>query len=178
LDFSRTRRLLDLGCGPGTYSIAIVERNPQIRATLLDLAGPIAEARRLAAERKMEDRLEFIAADAQHYTPGSPFDTVLISNMLHMIGPAGSVELLKRCFDMLTPGGRVIVQAQYLNDDRVSPRWATLLNIIQRVVTPNGRNHAIGETKGWMEQAGFRDVRHVSFSLWNVCSCLVGERPA
>ena len=94
-----------------------------------------------------------------------------------MIGPVGSTEFLKRCYSMLTPGGRLIVQAQYLNDDRVSPRWATLLSLIQRVATPNGRNHAIGETKEWMEQAGFWNVNYVRFSLWNVCSCLIGERP-
>jgi cyclopropane fatty-acyl-phospholipid synthase-like methyltransferase len=177
LDLSNTRRLLDLGCGPGTYSIAIVERYPQIQATLLDLPGPIAEARRLAASRNMADRVEFIAIDARDYTPDRPFDTILVSNILHMIGPVGSGELLKRCYHMLTPGGRLIVQAQYLNDDRVSPRWATLLNLIQRVATPQGRNHAIGETKEWMEQAGFENVKHVRFSLWNVCSCLIGERP-
>lgn len=177
LDFSQTRHLLDLGCGPGTYSIAIVERNPQVQATLLDLPGPIAEARRLAAARKMTDRLKFVATDAMDYTFEEPFDTVLVSNTLHMIGPAGSLELLKRCYQMLMPGGRVIVQAQYLNDDRVSPRWPTLLNLIQRVATPEGRNHAIGETKEWLEQAGFRNVQYVRFSLWNVCSCLIGERP-
>lgn len=177
LDFSQTRRLLDLGCGPGTYSIAIVQRNPQVRATLLDLPGPLAEARRLAAARQMADRLEFVAADAMHYTPDEPFDTILISNTLHMIGLAGSLELLKRCYHMLTPGGRVIVQAQYLNDDRVSPRWPTLLNLIQRIATPHGRNHAIGETKEWMEQAGLRNVQYMPISLWNVCSCLIGERP-
>lgn len=177
LDFSQTRRLLDLGCGPGTYSMAIVRRNPQVQATLLDLPGPIAEARRLAAARKMSDRLEFVATDAMSYTPEEPFDTILLSNTLHMIGPAGSLELLKRCHDMLTPGGRVIVQAQYLNDDRISPRWPTLLNLIQRVATPLGRNHAIGETKEWLEQVGFQNVQHVRFSLWNVCSCLIGERP-
>ena len=177
LDFSQTRRLLDLGCGPGTYSIAIVQRNPQVRATLLDLPGPLAEARRLAAARQMADRLEFIAADAMRYTPEEPFDTVLISNTLHMIGPAGSRELLKRCYHMLTPGGRLIVQAQYLNDNRVSPRWPTLLNLIQRVATPHGRNHAIGETKEWMEHAGLRNVQYIRLSLWNVCSCLIGERP-
>jgi cyclopropane fatty-acyl-phospholipid synthase-like methyltransferase len=94
-----------------------------------------------------------------------------------MIGPVGSLELLKRCHGMLSPGGRMIVQAQYLNDDRVSPRWPTLLNLIQRVATPNGRNHAIGETREWMEQAGFQNVQFVRFSLWNVCSCLIGERP-
>jgi precorrin-6B methylase 2 len=178
LDFSKTRRLLDLGCGPGTYSIAILERNPHIQATLLDLPGPIAEARRLAASRNMADRLEFVAIDARDYTPDIPFDTILVSNTLHMIGPVGSLELLKRCHDMLTPGGRLIVQAQYLNDDRTSPRWPTLLNLIQRVATPHGRNHAIGETKEWMEEAGFQNVNHVRFALWNVCSCLIGERPA
>ena len=178
LDFSQTRRLLDLGCGPGTYSIAIVERNPHVQATLLDLPGPIAEARRLAESRNMSSRLEFIAIDAREYTPADPFDTILVSNTLHMIGPGGSLELLKRCYDMLTPSGRLIVQAQYLNDDRVSPRWATLLSLIQRVATPHGRNHAIGETKQWMEQAGFRNVNYVRFSIWNVCSCLIGERPA
>jgi precorrin-6B methylase 2 len=177
LDFSQTRRLLDLGCGPGTYSIAIVERNPRVRATLLDLPGPIAEARRLAAARHMADRLEFVAADASRYTPDKPFDTVLVSNTLHMIGPAGSLELLGRCYQMLTPGGRLIVQAQYLNDDRVSPRWSTLLNLIQRIATPHGRNHAIGETREWMERAGFRNVQYIRFSLWNVCSCLIGQRP-
>ena len=177
LDFSQIRSLLDLGCGPGTYSIAIVERNPQVQATLLDLPGPIAEARRLAAERKMTDRLKFVATDAMDYTFEEPFDAVLISNTLHMIGPAGSIELLKRCYQMLEPGGRVIVQAQYLNDNRVSPRWPTLLNLIQRVATPEGRNHAIGETKEWLEQAGFQNIQYVRFSLWNVCSCLIGERP-
>jgi 3-hydroxy-5-methyl-1-naphthoate 3-O-methyltransferase len=178
LDFSRTRRLLDLGCGPGTYSLAIVERNPQVQATLLDLPGPIAEARRLAAARRMADRLEFVAADAAQYTPDEPFDTILLSNTLHMIGPEGSRALLKRCYQILAPRGRLIVQAQYLNDDRVSPRWPTLLSLIQRVATPHGRNHAIGETREWMEEAGFRNVEHVRFSMWNVCSCLIGERPA
>lgn len=177
VDFTPTRRLLDLGCGPGTYSIAIVQRHPHVRATLLDLPGPIAEARELAAARHMEDRLEFVAADALSYTPRERFDTVLVSNMLHMIGPAESNVLLKRCHDMLTPGGRLIVQALYLNDDRVSPRWPTLLNLIMRVATPNGRNHAIGETRTWMEEAGLQNVQHVRLSVWNVCGCLVGERP-
>ncbi len=178
LDFSQTRRLLDLGCGPGTYSMAIVERNPQVRATLLDSPEAIAEARQLAAERKMVDRLEFVAIDARKYTPDVPFDTILISNVLHMIGSEESLNLLKRCYHMLTLGGRMIVQAQYLNDDRVSPRWPTLLNLMQRVAFPDGHNHAISETKDWLEQAGFQNVQYVPFSIWNVNSCLVGERSA
>ena len=62
----------------------------------------------------MVDRFEFVAADAMTYTTDERYDTVLVSNTLHMIGPQGSIDLLKRCYQLLTPGGRVIVQAQYL----------------------------------------------------------------
>lgn len=178
LDFSNTRLLLDLGCGPGTYSLAIMERYPNIRAILLDLPGPIAEARRIVAKRGMSDRVEFVESDAMSFTDPGKFDTLLISNTLHMLGSKGSRRMLKHCRYLLSPNGRIIVQAQFLNDDRISPRWPTLLNLIQRVATPNGRNHAIGETTDWMTEAGFVDIEYVRFSLWNVCSCLIGTRPA
>jgi hypothetical protein len=28
-----------------------------------------------------------------------------------------------------------------------------------------------------MEQAGFRNLQYRRFAAWNVCSCLIGERP-
>ena len=178
MDFSSTRHLLDVGCGPGTYSLAILERHPQVQLTLLDLPGPIAVARRIVEQRRMSRQVTFIAMNALDYAPDQTFDTILLSNTLHMIGPEGSRALLSHLYDMLERGGRVIVQAQYLNDDRTSPRWPTLLNLIQRVATPTGRNHAIGETTDWLKQAGFANVDYVRFSVWNVCSCLVGTRPA
>jgi SAM-dependent methyltransferase len=177
LDLSGARTLLDLGCGPGTYALSILERNPDLHATLLDRAGPIAEARRIVAARGMSERVEFVVHDAMTYAPGRTFDVVLVSNTLHMIGPAGSAQLLRHCYELVSPSGRLVVQAQYLDDSRTSPRWPTLLNLIQRVATPHGRNHAIGETSGWLAAAGFVDVKHVWFSAWNVNSCLIGYRP-
>ena len=177
LDFSETKTLLDLGCGPGTYSFAILDRYANVRATLLDLPGPIAEAKRIAAERGMEKRVRFIASDGMSFEPEDDYDTLLLSNTLHMLGPTKSKELLRRCFELITPGGRIIVQAQYLNDDRTTPHWPTLLNLIQRIATPDGRNHAIGETKEWLEGAGFDNIHYLRLSLWNVCSCLLARKP-
>ncbi len=176
LDFSKTSRFLDLGCGPGTYSLAIVESHPNVTATLLDLPGPIEKARKIVAERNMQDRVQFVSCDARDYEPEEPFDTMLVSNMLHMLGPEASNELIQRCAGMLETGGRLIIQAQFLNDDRVSPRWATLLNLLQRVATPNGRNHALEESSRWMQDAGFTDIQHIRMSSWNVNSCLVGTK--
>jgi cyclopropane fatty-acyl-phospholipid synthase-like methyltransferase len=125
----------------------------------------------------MTERVEFVVHDAMTYAPDCTYDVVLVSNTLHMIGPEGSAKLLKLCYNLVSPGGRLIVQAQYLNDSRTSPRWPTLLNLIQRVATPHGRNHAIGETTEWLEAAGFVNVKHFRFATWNVNSCLIGYRP-
>lgn len=176
VDFSRTATMLDAGCGPGTYSLAVAERHPGLHVTLLDLPGPIEEARVLAAARGLEARCEFVACDAFDYFPTTPFDVVLISNTLHMLGASASQELLKHLFSMVAPGGRIIVQAMYLNDDRTSPRWPALLDLVMKVITPTGRNHTVQETMGWLTAAGFIDLDYVPMSLWNVCSCVVGYR--
>lgn len=177
LDLDGVETVLDLGCGPGTYALAILERCPNVRATLLDLAVPIEDARRIVASRGMTDRVEFVVSDAFSYDPSVGFDLVLISNTLHMLGPDLSEKLLARAVRFVAPGGRLIVQAQFLHDDRVSPRWPTLVNLVQRVATHHGRNHALGETRAWMEAAGFVDIEHVRFSAWNVNSAMVGRRP-
>lgn len=177
VDFSDARTLLDLGCGPGTYALAVAAKYPHLHATLLDLPGPISVARDIVKERGMSDRVDFIEADGLTFESKGTFDVVLISNVLHGLGIKASIELLKRVYDIVTPGGRLIVQAQYLNDDRTSPRWPTLLNLVQLVRGTDSRNHAIGETTEWMRQTGFTDIKHTRFSLWNVNSCLIGRRP-
>ena len=95
-----------------------------------------------------------------------------------MLDPEGALVMLKLCSSLMSPGGQIIVQAQYLNDDRTSPRWPALLNLMLRVATPDGRNHTIGETAEWLREAGFTEVRHVPFSLWSVCSCLTARKPS
>src|SRR5262249_47687317 len=86
-----------------------------------------------------------------------------------------SPALLARCCELLMPGGRIVVQAQFLDNERTSPRWATLLNLMQCVASAEGQNHTIAETREWLERAGFRNVRQVRFSVWNGSGCLVGR---
>jgi precorrin-6B methylase 2 len=177
LDLTGARRLLDLGCGTGSYALALLEAYPALHATLLDAAGPIATARRLVAERGLTDRVEFVVADALRYTPSELSDVILVSNILHMIGPEESARLVDRCASMLVPGGRLVIQAQFLNDDRVSPRWPALLNLVEVVATPHGRNHTVRETRLWMEAAGFTGIAYLPLSVWNPASLLIGWRP-
>ncbi|GJM20511.1 MAG: methyltransferase [Planctomycetota bacterium] len=174
LPLDGVRHLLDVGCGPGSYAMAFLDANPQLHATLLDLPGPIEIARGYVAERGLQARVSFAAADALQYTPERPVDMILVSNILHMLGPERSRALLARCFEMLQPGGRLVLQAEFLHADRRSPRWPTLLNLIMQATTEGGRNHSVDETSAWLAEAGFSDIEHQRLSPWNVNSVLLG----
>lgn len=176
-DFTADRTLLDVGCGPGTYSLSCLPGNPDLTATLLDLPGPIEVARTQVLERGLADRVHLVAGDARTHEAEQAFDVVLVSNMLHMVGPNDSPALLKRCLGFLKPGGRLLVQAEYLDEGRTSPRWPALLSLILQIGTKDGRNHDLTETTGWLRQAGFADIEHVKLSPLNVNSVLVAHRP-
>lgn len=177
IPLSGVRHLLDVGCGPGSYALAFLEQNPELHATLLDLPGPIEIARGYVARAGLQARVSFAAADALEYTPERPVDMVLVSNILHMLGPERSRALLARCFEMLEPGGRILLQAEFLHADRRSPRWPTLLNLIMQATTEGGRNHSVDETSEWLAAAGFVDIEHQRLSPWNVNSALLARRP-
>jgi hypothetical protein len=54
-DFSRHRRVLDVGGGTGSFLIAVLRRHPTLQATLFELPGACAVARRRLATRGRRD---------------------------------------------------------------------------------------------------------------------------
>ena len=52
-DFSGRRRLLDVGGGPGTYSIALVQQTPGLTSTVLDLPGVLEVTREIVEQTRL-----------------------------------------------------------------------------------------------------------------------------
>ncbi len=150
--------LLDLGGGAGTYAIALCRRWPKLQATLLDLPIAIELARETTAKTDVHKRIALVEGD-YHVDPfGGPFDVVFASNVVHMEGEAGLKSLLKRAFDALHPGGRLVIRDMLLADDRTGPKGAVFsLNMLLQ--TEGGRCYSAGELSGWLREAGYRDVR-------------------
>lgn len=179
VDFSKAKTFLDVGAGPGMYSFAIAERFPHLAVTLLDLPGSLDVAAKHVAERGYEERVKLVTGDATKWVPDAPFDAVLISNMLHMLGTPTAKALIRHAYEhLVAPGGMLIIQGQLLNDERTSPRWPTLLNLMVRVSTTHGRNHSIAEAVDWLREAGFTDIEQPSFSAFNLNRIVIGRKRA
>ena len=176
LDTSECATLLDLGCGPGTYAFHLGLRNPRLELYLLDLPGVLEVAKEVQARFSLENEVHYLPLDAlKDEIPGS-YDAVLVSNTLHMLGERESRRLIRRLYASVNEGGSLIVQAQFLHDDRMGPRWPVLLDLIQLCITAEGRNHSVSETRAWLEAAGFSSIEYQPMTLLNTNSLIRGYR--
>jgi ubiquinone/menaquinone biosynthesis C-methylase UbiE len=108
-DLSGVRRGLDVGCGPGQFTILTAERLPDAEIWGIDVAPTMIElARRHAASSSAGPRLHFEVADVARLPFGDgEFDAVLSSGSIkHWPDQAAALREIHR---VLAPGGRAFI---------------------------------------------------------------------
>ena len=126
LDLGGARHLLDVGGGSGAFSIALCQRHPELRATVLDFPNVIDVAERFVSEAKLEDRISYIRADAVNGTWPGGQDLILFSYLLSAVAEASIPHLLAKAWEALRPGGRLLIHDFMLDDDETGPALAAL----------------------------------------------------
>ncbi len=171
----KVRRMLDVGGGSGAYSIAFARANSKLRAEILDLATVEPIAQRHIQEAGVEDRVTIRAGDLRTDRLGEGYDLVFVSAICHMLSPEENLDLLRRCREALAPGGRAVIQDFILEPDKTAPRFAALFALNMLVGTRGGSSYSEPEYAAWLEEAGFRGVRHVR--LPGPTGLMIGVRP-
>ncbi len=99
------RRVIDLGCGPGTATARLALRWPDALVVGVDSSPQMI---RDATTRSVAGRLRFEAGDARQWTPDGPVDVVVSNAMLQWV--PGHEDLLRKLAGWLTPGGVLAFQ--------------------------------------------------------------------
>ncbi len=160
LDVRPFRRLLDLGGGPGTYAIAVAQKNPLLTAVVYDLAQNLEIAREFIKEAGLEDRVSTQVGNfLEEDLPKEAFDAVLVSNVLHIYEPTTNISILKKCYDALQRGGYVIVHDFLINDTGTAPLYAVLFSLNMLLGTYRGACYTKAETQKWLSTTGFSRIK-------------------
>jgi len=178
LDFSGGLELIDVGGGPGSYAVLFTTQWPDLRVTVFDLPAVVPIAGQHAEEAGVDDRV--VLKPGNYYVDefgDADYDVVFLSDTLHQESPETCLMILEKTYRSLRSGGQIVVQAMFLNDDRVSPRWPVMHSLIMVLMYGSGRAYTVEETVGLMEQAGFVDCAHRRMSLLNVNSLVVARKP-
>jgi 3-hydroxy-5-methyl-1-naphthoate 3-O-methyltransferase len=163
VDLSGSRRLLDVGGGPGTYSALFVDRHQELRATVLDLPEVVALADEILESMGAGDRVEATAGDYRTAEFPGGNDAVLISGVFHRETEPMCRDLIRRAGAALQPGGRLIISDVFTDDDGATPVFAALFGLNMMLSAPDGGVHADSEVARWMEEEEFRDVERRPF---------------
>ena len=83
LDWSKVESILDVGSGPATYPIALCQKFPQLRATIVDLPGTLEITDRFVRSANLSARIELIAGDYRIDPITGSYDAILLSNIIH-----------------------------------------------------------------------------------------------
>ena len=125
IDLSGRKRLFDVGGGPGTYSIVLCQRYPQLKAVVFDLPETIVITREIIAREGMEGRVSVKEGSWDTDTFGERNDVVLFSSVLHGFGSKADMKL-KKAYDSMVDEGLLIIQDFVLNDDKTAPLMPAL----------------------------------------------------
>jgi len=154
----QARRLLDVGGGSGTYTLAMLSAVPEMRATLFDLPPVIEMARDRFQAANMLDRVELVAGDfyKDELPPGS--DLALLSAIIHQNSYEQNEVLYGKIFRALDSGGRIVVRDHVMSADRTQPLEGALFAVNMLAGTEGGRTYTFDEIKAGLTAVGFTRI--------------------
>lgn len=148
-------RILDLGGGPGTFSIKLLERDSTLTATVMDLPPIVQAAAEIHAGHPALDRLTFLQGD--YHTAALPpdQDLILYCGALHQEPEDRLPELFEKIKAALKPAGSLCVVDLMLSYDRTQPVYSSLFQLNMMLMRPASRVHSIGTLQSLLRDAGF-----------------------
>jgi SAM-dependent methyltransferase len=168
--------LLDVGGGTGIYTIALLQKNPGLRAIVLDRPEVLRICTEFANEYAVSDRLEVMTGD-MFATPLPDVDFVLLSNVLHDWDIPECRHLVQRCADVLRPNGRLLIHDVLLNDALDGPLAIACYSALLFTLT-EGRAYSAAEFRSWLSDAGLTPDEIVpTLAHCHVVSATKAQRP-
>lgn len=160
-------RVLDVGCGWGSFALHAAERFGVNVVGVTLSAEQAALARKRAADAGLTDRVDIRVQDYRDVDDG-PFDAISSIGMSEHVGRDQIGHYVARLHNLLSPGGRLLNHAISWNAGPTSPDPDSF---IPRYVFPDGEMLGLAEMIGALESGGLEvlDVealrRHYALTL-------------
>jgi hypothetical protein len=168
-------RLLDVGGGAATWSLALLGLNRRAQATQLDWPHINAAAREAVAQAGHAARFRTVDGNYREAALGEGlYDVAVLSYVVHLESPASTLDLLRRVRAALVPGGRVLVSEMVVDDGRAGPPQGLLFNLNMLLLSESGKSYERGELAQLLAGAGFGEPAFTVLGPW--ATLAVAER--
>lgn len=162
-DFSRHKKVLDLGGGTGAASIALCKTYTHLEAVVFDLPENAKIAQDFINKENLQNRIKSIGGDLKKDMLPENFDVALLANFMSVADDESNKKLLHEIYEKLPAGGAGILSGWIIDDSHLSPSVSVLfcLEDICREAPDVERSEKV--YSGWLSDAGFTDIRCETF---------------
>jgi hypothetical protein len=171
-DFTRHRKVLDLGGGVGEYLVPILDRFPQLEGTLFELPPVTEVARDALAANPVGSRINIVAGDLFEDAIPEDHDALILANVVHYFDHARNLKLLRRIRERVLAGARVLLVDFWTNPQHTEPLFAALV-AGEFLTSVGGDVFSEEEAKGWLRETGWEYLQTIP--LEGPISLVVGE---
>ena len=158
ISIDSSRPFLDLGGGPGTYTIAFLKAHRNLRASIYDRPQAIAVAMQNCMKHKVESLVGFIKGDFMTDPIPGRYGTIWASHIIHAYGEEDNRRFLRKIYEALEPEGKLYLQDFYLDDTMASPTHSAVFAINMLVHTKSGRSFSRTEVTQWLAETRFKKI--------------------
>jgi SAM-dependent methyltransferase len=150
-------KVLDVAAGHGLFGIEIAKAAPGAHIVAQDWVQVLEVAKENAVAAGVGERWSGLPGSAFDVSFGTGFDVVLLTNFLHHFDVPTCEAVLRKSYDALNPGGRVVTLEFVPDEDGVSPPVAAMFSMVMLVSTPKGKAYRFSELDAMHRAAGFTD---------------------
>jgi 5,5'-dehydrodivanillate O-demethylase oxygenase subunit len=158
-DFSRFRRVADVGGGTGAFLGNLLRREAALRGTLLDQPHVVEAAPAVLAGLGVTDRCDIVPGDFFSAVPEGA-DAYLLKNVLHDWDDERAAEILRVCRRGMRADARLLVVESVLPAE-ASGAPGSILSDIHMLAVDGGRERDEAGYRGLLERAGLALLRTV-----------------
>jgi len=158
MDLRGCKKLLDIGGGPGTFSVLLAKEYSDITCTVIDLPDIAEIAEDLIEQQGMSRRVTTLPGDYHKVEFPAENDVVNILGVLHQESPESIQDILNRAFASLNSGGLINVMDIMTDASHTDPKFSALFAVNMALTTNCGWVFSDKELKEWLITAGFSRI--------------------
>jgi hypothetical protein len=169
-DFSRFRKIVDVGGGHGRLLHSILSTAPSLQGILYDLPEVVANATFVAPD-VAEGRAEIVGGSFLESVP-SGADSYILSGVIHDWSDADALRLLKNCRQAIAKDGRLLLATAIAKDATSQADSRNFMDVYMMLY--GGRERSESDLRALLQTAGFSVLRIVPTAT---PTCIVESEP-
>jgi ubiquinone/menaquinone biosynthesis C-methylase UbiE len=160
VDFSKHKKMMDIGGGSGVYAIQVVANNPNnMSAVVLDSKPVCQVADGYIKQYNLQDKVQTMTFDFFNDQLPNDCEVAFLSHIVHIFDKDKNITLLKKIYESLpNENGIIIISEWLLNDEKTGPITSALMGLTMIIENSGGRGYSYSEISQMLTEVGFKNI--------------------